>query len=93
MLRHVFTAFDLDNSGFIEPEELMRLGAARQQLGYRTRVWTEEKNTGLVNSLDTDQDGRVSAAEFVRGYNAMIEPDIDTFLRVATEFHEVYLTE
>ena len=30
MLQDVFSAFDLDNDGFVDSKELMQLGAARQ---------------------------------------------------------------
>jgi len=50
VLNHVFAAFDVDGNGYVECDELMLLGAARQKLGHRQRDWTEAKNKELLRS-------------------------------------------
>jgi len=67
-LGRVFQVFDLDGSGYIEAKELMVMGQARQKLGQKSRVWTEEKNARMMKQMDTgDKDGKVDQGEFV-GY-------------------------
>ena len=39
LLADAFAAFDLDDSGFVEADELLQLGSARRMLGQRLGVW------------------------------------------------------
>ena len=91
-LLHVFAVFDLDCSGFIETTELLKLGKARRSLGQKSGEWTEEKNARLVQKMDANGDGVISAAEFSEyfegaltkqqaGFDAIIEQ----FLVVAND--------
>jgi Ca2+-binding EF-hand superfamily protein len=59
-LEHVFSAFDIDNNGVIDREELFELGTARRTTGQKRGSWTEEKNRRLVEKLDVNEDGQVS---------------------------------
>ena len=89
LLQDVFSAFDLDNDGFVDSEELLQLGAARQKLRQRGMVWTEEKNRVLVESLDKNTDGMVSEAEFVQGFDAKTPSDLVEFTRLMMEYEAV----
>ena len=89
VLEHVFVAFDVDSSGHVDSSELQLLGSARQKLGQKTRDWTDDKNQGLIRSLDADSDGKVSMREFVRGFSTRVPEDMNDFLRLVKEFHEV----
>ena len=64
ILRDVFRAFDLDDSGEIEPEELLALGQARRDLHQRDGVWTEKDNLRLVAEMDNNGDGVIQEEEF-----------------------------
>ena len=89
VLEHVFVAFDVDSSGHVDSSELQLLGSARQKLGQKTRDWTDDKNQGLIRSLDADSDGKVSMREFVRGFSTRVPEEMNDFLRLVKEFHEV----
>lgn len=89
LLQDVFSAFDLDGDGFVDSEELLQLGAARQKLRQRGMVWTEEKNRLLVESLDKNSDGMVSQQEFVQGFNQKCPPDLVEFARLMMEYEAV----
>jgi hypothetical protein len=89
VLKHVFCAFDVDSNGYVESDELLLLGNARKKLGQKQRDWTEAKNRELLRSLDKNLDGRIDEAEFVRGFSAKVPQDVDSFLQLATEFHQV----
>merc|ERR1711988_293235 len=88
-LQSVFGAFDLDRSGSIEVSELLELGRARRATGQRTGEWSPDRNRRLVQRLDTDGDGKVSEAEFVRHFSEALPYDESSFERVIEEFLEV----
>ena len=89
VLEHVFVAFDMDSTGHVDPAELQLLGRARQQLGQKTRDWTQDKNENLIELLDKDRNGRIDCLEFVRGFSARVPGDMGQFLQLTKEFHEV----
>jgi len=89
MLGDVFRAFDVDGSGFVDAEKLMQLGAARQQLKQRQRVWTEAKNSEVVATLAKDADNRVSREEFAGRYGESTPSDLNDFVRLFMEFEAV----
>jgi len=60
----VFGMFDLDDSGVIEPRELLKLGKTRRSLGQKQGKWTLEKNDAMIRKMDLDDDGVVSRDEF-----------------------------
>ena len=64
----VFRAFDLDGSGFIEPEELLVLGKRRRELGQKQGYWTAQMNSKLVHAMDRNHDGKVEEREFVEHF-------------------------
>eukprot|EP00658_Telonema_sp_P-2_P080992 TRINITY_DN8177_c0_g2_i1.p1 TRINITY_DN8177_c0_g2~~TRINITY_DN8177_c0_g2_i1.p1 ORF type:complete len:502 (+),score=139.24 TRINITY_DN8177_c0_g2_i1:225-1730(+) len=88
-LRAVFKEFDLDGSGTVTVEELLELGTARRTTGQRGGTWGPEQNQRLVDALDTDGDGTVSATEFVRHFNKVLPQDHDGFRGVVKDFLEV----
>ena len=89
VLEHVFVAFDMDSNGHVDPLELQLLGSARQKLGQKTRDWTQDRNENLIELLDKDRDGKVGCSEFVQGFSARVPEDMNDFLRLVKEFHEV----
>ena len=61
-LAKVFGTFDMDGSGTVEAKELMVLGTARQTLGHKKRVWTEERNARMIANMDKgSKDGKIGA--------------------------------
>jgi len=50
-LLQVFTLFDLDGNGVLDPKELLALGRMRRELGHRQDLWTNEKNEELIQEL------------------------------------------
>ena len=65
-LAKVFGTFDMDGSGTVEAKELMALGTARQTLGHKKRVWTEERNARMIANMDKgSKDGKIDEEEFV----------------------------
>jgi len=85
-LAEVFAQFDLDGGGSIDSTELMQLGEARRELGQKDDEWTEERNAKLVESLDSDGDGRVSCTEFVEHFERGMPKAQDEFGAVVEEF-------
>lgn len=89
LLRDVHTKMDQDNSGYIEPKELLLLGQARRKLGHKAGEWTEEKNKALVTKMDTDGDGKITADEFVQHFHRALPKDEDQFKAVISQFMDV----
>ena len=67
----------------------MQLGTARKRLGQKGRDWTESRNSALVESLDSNKDGRISSSEFVKGFSAKMPDDIYDCSQVLVEFQAV----
>ena len=86
-LQEVFSLFDLDGSGEIEASELLRLGKARRRLGHKLGVWGEEKNDWLIERMDSDRDGRISASEFCDYFDRSLGQGED-FTAVISQFKE-----
>ena len=68
VLEEVFYAFDIDGSGFVEEEELLELGKARQTLKQKDREWDRSKNDKLIERVDNNFDGKISKQEFLDGF-------------------------
>eukprot|EP00658_Telonema_sp_P-2_P065886 TRINITY_DN55029_c0_g1_i4.p1 TRINITY_DN55029_c0_g1~~TRINITY_DN55029_c0_g1_i4.p1 ORF type:complete len:463 (+),score=113.23 TRINITY_DN55029_c0_g1_i4:235-1623(+) len=88
-LREVFERFDVDKSGRVTPDELMKLGAARRQLGQKTGVWTKVQNDKLLRTLDTDNDGACSCLEFAVSFAERLPTEAVEFRATLRQFHEV----
>lgn len=89
-LGKVFCLFDLDNSGAIDPEELMVLGILRKELGHKMRVWTEERNSKMIAEMDRNADGLIQQEEFVEFYLKGLSNQGDpAFMQTINEFHEL----
>ena len=88
-LRNVFTAFDLDGSGWIESSELLKLGKARRSLGHKSDEWTEQKNIRLINKMDTNKDGLISCAEFCHHFEQGLPRDQAEFEQAIAQFMAV----
>ena len=50
---------DLDGSGMLEEDELLKMGAASWKLAGRSGEWTTERNNQLMAKLDANADGMV----------------------------------
>ena len=87
-LSAVFEELDLDSSGYIEPSELMVLGTARQSMGQKARVWTEEKNLNLVRRMDKNGDGQIEKEEFIGHFEKALPRGQVEFERVIAQFME-----
>jgi Ca2+-binding EF-hand superfamily protein len=93
-LEHVFSAFDIDNNGVIDREELFELGTARRTTGQKRGSWTEEKNRRLVEKLDVNEDGQVSKDEFTEHFAENLtynqeefDDTMSDFIKVAEHVH------
>ena len=64
--------FDFDGSGFIEANELMKVGQARREKGHKNSAWTKEKNAALVRAIDLNGDGKIAVEEFIRHFNSAL---------------------
>jgi len=77
-LREVFNAFDGDNSGALEREEMHIIGLGMHPDGN----WSSRKTDKLIRKMDTDGDGAVSFEEFFDFYRPIvIDGDDETFER------------
>jgi len=86
-LKKIFAAFDYDNSGAVEPEELLVLGQRRRALGQKERIWTEERNARLVSRMDKNKDGQIDEDEFVDHFLEALETLSDeVFLQTMVDF-------
>ena len=100
-LEKVFEEMDLDNSGFIDAEELSELALMRRALHQKQgdTTWTEQMNKRLLKEIDTDGDGQINQTEFVDHYDQLFrgEDDVDfdtwlaQFLQVVQELQGVKL--
>ena len=55
----VFMQLDLDGSGMLEEDELLKMGAASWKLAGRSGEWTTGRNNQLMTKLDANADGMV----------------------------------
>jgi len=89
-LKEVFHQFDLDVSGSIEPQELLRLGRMRRQLGQKEGQWTYAHNRRLIARMDRNKDGLISEQEFVRHFDEEFKGlSQDEFATLMAQFSEV----
>ena len=88
-LLEVFAVFDMDSSGTIEVAELNELGKMRQELGQKSRNWTEERNSKLLSQMDVDDDGMLNGDEFARHFDRKLPDDKQEFLQIIADFMEV----
>ena len=61
----------LHRSGSIEIEEMSAIAIKRRELGHKKDIWTDEKNRKLVNRLDANCNGLISAREFIKYYSRL----------------------
>ena len=86
----VFGMFDLDDSGVIEPRELLKLGKTRRSLGQKQGKWTLEKNDAMIRKMDLDDDGVVSRDEFSEYFkDALSFLDPEEFDNTIADFMDV----
>ena len=99
-LMDLFTALDLDGSGFVQSDDLMQLATARktsrqQQFSNEslTRAkmmleWSEAKNQNLDNRLVEDSNnGQVGLHQFIGGFNTHGPKEMIEFAAVVGEYH------
>ena len=85
----VYATFDVDGTGKIEPDELLEIGKARRSLGQSAGKWTEEKNDHLVNKIDANHDGIISASEFSEHFEQALPKEAKEFDVIISQFMEV----
>jgi len=68
----VFKMFDLDQSGTLTSEELLRLGQKRRELGQVGGEWDEASNNQLVAELGGGEDGIVTGENFVEYFGVIL---------------------
>lgn len=85
----VFREFDLDETGYVEPAELLQLGKARRSLGQKSGKWTEEKNARLIEKMDKSGDGQICESEFVEHFDLALSQDSSEFDLTIQQFMEV----
>ena len=78
-LQTTFEEMDLDDSGFIDSQEVSELAQMRRGLypmrGDRT--WTGGLNRALLKKIDTDGNGKIDKSEFVAHYLDIFEGQDD----------------
>ena len=74
-LQRLFEEMDLDNSGFMDADEVSKLAQTRRKLYQKEgdKTWTEAMNNRLLKRIDTDGDGRIDKQEFVDHYTGLFE--------------------
>ena len=87
-LTDLFYQFDLDNSGFVEPQELLQLGKARRSAGQKVGDWTEEENSRLVKKMDAKGDGKIRKAEFVEYFEFALPRSSSNFDAIMVQFQD-----
>jgi len=94
-LREVFLLFDLDGSGFVESNELLKLGKARRKLGHRGGDWSKESNANFLQRLEQNDDGVIDVDEFTSHFSSALpkgrtdfDAAINKFVEVANEVRE-----
>merc|ERR1740117_383774 len=85
----MFDQFDLDNSDFVESQELLQLGKARRSAGQKVGDWTEEKNSKLVKKMDVEGDGKIRKAEFVEYFEFALPRSSSNFDAIMDQFQDV----
>merc|ERR1712166_1206113 len=84
-LREVFGLFDTKLSDSIERSQLMALGSASQT----DRLWTEDKNTELLERMVLNRDGLVDESEFCKWFELALPQDQAVFEMVIAELKQV----
>jgi len=83
----VFQNFDLDQSGTLEPSELLILGKRRRHLGQKRGLWTEAQNLALVRTMDRNHNGKVEEEEFAEHFmEALGLLDDEDFMKTMHQF-------
>ena len=88
-LMSVYQVFDWDGNETVSADELYELGVARRHLSHRHQTWTEEMNARLVKRIDTNKDGIIDPAEFVKHFAHALPQSRSEFEGVIAEFMEV----
>ena len=84
----LFDMFDLDDSGWVESNELLALGKV-YHCGHRSGKWTEEKNAKLVKKMDSNGDGVVCKEEFAAYFEVALPQDAAEFDELLERFMSV----
>lgn len=63
MLSNVYHEFDLDRSGEVGEDELLKLGQARRRLGQQVGEWSAEANKALIEAIGPDEQGAVAGSD------------------------------
>merc|ERR1712166_14000 len=84
-LREVFGLFDTKLSDSIDRSQLMALGSASQT----DRLWTEDKNTELLERMVLNRDGLVDESEFCKWFELALPQDQAVFEMVIAELKQV----
>merc|ERR1712166_388431 len=87
----VFDVFDLDGSGSIESRELLQLGQMRRRLGQKQGEWSEDMNARLVQKMDANGDGLISASEFSEHFEQALPSPSSEFNVILRQFMQVAL--
>eukprot|EP00928_Gymnodinium_smaydae_P089554 TRINITY_DN73507_c0_g1_i1.p1 TRINITY_DN73507_c0_g1~~TRINITY_DN73507_c0_g1_i1.p1 ORF type:complete len:451 (-),score=107.46 TRINITY_DN73507_c0_g1_i1:125-1477(-) len=80
-IRRIFVAYDLNGDGKIDRDEF---ASVLRKLD--SKSWTDRKVLTLLNSIDTDHDGKIDADELVRwalGVSKRASKDLDAVKRAA----------
>lgn len=85
VLREVFGLFDNKLSHSIDRTQLMALGGASQA----DRLWTEDKNTELLERMVLNRDGLVDESEFCKWFELALPRDQAVFAMVIAELKQV----
>ena len=96
-LQNLFGEMDLDNSGFIEADEVNQLAQMRRALHQKKgdKMWNDAMNNRLLMKIDANGDGQIQQAEFVDHYLGLFENQddrhfdtwVEQFRQVVQELH------
>ena len=96
-LQNLFQEMDLDDSGFMEADEVNELAQMRRALHHKEgdKTWTDDMNNRLLKKIDTNRDGQINQDEFTDHYLRLFESQdehafntwVDQFWRVVQELH------
>jgi len=86
MLRSIFRAFDIDDSGNLEDAEIMSLTKAESHS--TGAEWSIDRSKRVMSEIDRDTNGKVNEVEFLQYFEPAMSYHNDTFRASIDQFIE-----